>query len=110
MSGATEIYICQPGQAINEGRVEYGMMETRDEALSDAERRCASDPSIAKVAYYAVSEDGGFRCICTYDNPKAGKAPPVRTLGDGAVKSRRRRAVDSKPSLIRQLRAVFEED
>ena len=55
MSGATEIYICQPGQPIKEGRVEYGTMETRDE----------SGP---------------------------------------------RRAVESKPSLIRQLRAVFEED
>ena len=85
-------------------------METRDEALSDAERRCGSDPSIAKVAYYAVSESGDFKCICTYDNPKAGKAPSVRTLGDGAMKSGPRRAVESKPSLIRQLRAVFEED
>lgn len=110
MSGATEIYICQPGQPIKEGRVEYGTMETRDEALSDAERRCGSDPSIAKVAYYAVSESGDFRCICTYDNPKAGKAPSVRTLGDGAMKSGPRRPVESKPSLIRQLRAVFEED
>lgn len=110
MSGATEIYICQPGQPIKEGRVEYGTMETRDEALSDAERRCGSDPSIAKVAYYAVSESGAFKCICTYDNPNAGKAPPVRTLGDAVPKSRPRRAPPGKATLLNQLKAVFEEN
>jgi len=108
MPGATEIYICRPGQAIRDGKVEYSSVETRGEAEADAARRVRADPGIAKIAYYAVSEDGGFRSIYSFDNPRAGKAPMPRTVVDEPKASRR--TVIRRPSLFRRLRAVFEED
>ena len=110
MSGATEIYICQPGQALKEGRVEYGTMETRAEATSDAERRCNADRSIAKIAYYAVTESGKFRSIYTHENPNAAKPAPARRRGGVMTKTAPRRARPGKRSLIDKIRMVFEED
>ena len=110
MSGATEIYICKPGQALKEGRVEYGSMETRDEAASDAERRCRLDPTIARIAYYAVTESGDFRNIFTYDNPNAGKPKPVRTFGGGPERTGKRKTPQRAPTLLERVRAMFEED
>ncbi len=109
MSGATEIYICQPGQAIKEGRVEYGTMESRNEAASDAARRCKSDPTIAKIAYYAVKEDGGFRSIYSYDNPNASKAAPVRKKVGVMTKSAARRAPQAKRSFMDKIRTMLED-
>jgi hypothetical protein len=110
MSGATEIYICQPGQAIKQGRVEYGTMETRDEAAVDARRRSQSDPSIAKIAYYAVKEDGAFRSLYTFDNPNAAKPAPARKRAGVTTKAASRRLPPGKRSLIDKIRMVFEED
>ena len=109
MSGATEIYICQPGQAIKEGRVEYGTMESRNEAASDAVRRCKSDPSIAKIAYYAVKEDGAFRSIYSYENPNAAKAPSARKKagGVGTVAGARRAPAQGKRSFMDKIRGMF---
>lgn len=108
MSGATEIYICKPGQAIKEGQVEYSTIETRDEAETDAARRVRGDPTIAKLAYYAVKEDGDFRVLYTFDNPRAAKPPKTRSVVDDEDEPRRQS--QRPPSLFRRLRAVFEED
>ncbi len=108
MSGATEIYICQPGQAIKEGKVEYSTIETRAEAEIDAMQRVRNDPTIAKLAYYAVKDDGGFKSLYSFDNPRAGKAPEKRSaLDDLNTPSE---GGKRKPSLFRRIRAVFEED
>lgn len=108
MSGATEIYICKPGQAIKEGQVEYSSIETRSEAEADAARRVRGDPSIAKLAYYAVTEDGDFRVLYTFDNPRAAKAPKPRPAFDDEPAGRT--AAARPPSMFRRIRAVFEED
>ncbi len=107
MAGATEIYICKPGQAIKEGRVEYGAIETRDEAESDAEARLRIDPSIGRIAYYAVGENGDFRCILTRTNPNA-RAPEPRP----AAKPSRPPPKPKPPrrSLLRRVLALLEED
>jgi hypothetical protein len=110
MSGATEIYICQPGQALNEGRVEYGTMESRDDAASDAERRCKFDPTIAKIAYYTVTGSGKFHSIYTHENPNAAKPVPARKRRGVTTKASSRRARPVKRSLIDKIRMVFEED
>lgn len=108
MPGATEIYTCQPGQAIKEGKVDYSSLETRGEAEADAARRVKSDPTIAKIAYYAVTEDGDFKVLYTFDNPHAAKAPKPRPALDD--EKGRRKVAASKPSLFGRIRAVFEED
>ncbi len=103
MSGVTEIYICRPGQALKEGRMEYGSMETRAEAEADAAQRLRLNPGIAKIAYYAVSDNGDFRCIYSRNNPQAPAPEPRRP-------ARPRKAKPRKPSLLRRIRAVFEVD
>jgi len=108
MPGATEIYICKPGQAIRDGKVEYSSIETRGEAEADAARRVRQDPSIAKIAYYAVKEDGGFRSLYSFDNPHAAKAPERRSAMDDL--NPLSEATPQKPSLFQRIRAVFEED
>ena len=108
MPGATEIYICQPGQAIKEGKVEYSSIETRAEAEIDAIQRVRADPGIAKLAYYAVKDDGGFKSLYSFDNPRAGNAPEKRSaLDDLNLPSD---GAKPKPSFFRRIRAVFEED
>lgn len=109
MSGATEIYICKPGQAIKEGAVVYSTIESRDEAEADAGRRVRDDPTIAKIAYYAVKEDGSFRTLYSFDNPHAAKAPRSQSLMMDERKVRRPVATQPPP-LLRRIRAVFEED
>lgn len=108
MSGATEIYVCRPGQALKQGKLEYSSdISTRDEAASDAQRRCAADSGIARIAYYAVDGSGRFRNFFTYENPRAGKPQPRQSrAASGTAKVAKRRA----PSLLARVRAVFEED
>jgi len=108
MSGATEIYICKPGQAIKDGQVEYSSIETRGEAEADAARRVRKDPTIAKIAYYAVKENGDFRSLYSFDNPHAAKAPKRRSAMDEPDTPRR--VATRRTSLFKRIRAVFEED
>ena len=108
MPGATEIYICKPGQAIKEGKVEYSSIETRAEAEADAARRVTSDPTIAKIAYYAVKDDGRFRTLYSFDNPNAPKAPERRSAM--ADLNEARYSANRHTSLFQRFRAIFEED
>ena len=84
-------------------------MESRNDAASDARRRCRSDPSIAKIAYYAVNEDGGFRSLYSYDNPDAAKSASARKrVGGVGTVTAVRRAPQGKPSLMNKIRGMFE--
>jgi hypothetical protein len=103
-----EIYSCKPGQKLKEGRLDYNHdIATREEAEADAKRRCQIDPGLAKVAYYAVGDDGRFRMLCSYTNPKPLTAKP-RPLPAGAVR-RRPVAIQSKPpkSFLQKILALF---
>ena len=113
MSGATEIYICKPGQAIKEGKIEYSStVTTASQAEADALQKCAGDPTVAKIVYYAVSEDGSFKTLFSYDNPKAAKPRPRRAQAnsrDAYTSGKGRKKAQKKPaSLMDRLRAVFE--
>ncbi len=73
MSGATEIYLCKPGQDLKQGRVEYSdSIATKADAEADALQRCRFDKNLAKIAYYAVNDEGDFKVILTYNNPNIG--------------------------------------
>lgn len=106
MPGATEIYICKPGQAVEDGKVEYSSIATRAEAEADAARRVSADPTIGKIAYYAVKDDGRFRSLYSFDNPRAARdqRSALDDLNMPSLLEPRR------PSLFRRIRAVFEED
>ncbi|GAB6052216.1 hypothetical protein JCM17960_10360 [Magnetospira thiophila] len=79
-----EIYICKPGQALKEGRMEMNAdISSKEEAISDAERRVKMSPGIAKIAYYLLSDSGSFRCIYTHTNDAPATSKPPRRHGGG---------------------------
>jgi len=92
----TEIYSCKEGQSLKQGKLDYdASITTRDEAASDALKRCQRDPSLKKIAYYKVSEDGEFRVFYSYTNPNS---KPAGTPGrGGAGASAKPRPVAKKP-------------
>ena len=112
MSGITEIYICKDGQSLEEGKLEVSsLVETRAEAEADARRRCQFDPAVAKIAYYAVTDDGAYRNFYTYRNPNPvvkrgqplpGGAPP------GARARRRTVEKPAKQSLLTRIVGFFQ--
>lgn len=88
MSDTTEVYVCYEGQALKEGKLEYSYdIHDKEAAQSDAERRCQRDPTIHRIAYYAVDASGRFRNFCTYSNPNPA---PAGSRGGGRAGSRDR--------------------
>ena len=70
MSSVTEIYVCKPEQELKKGKLFTSQdIHTRQEAELDAREHCRIDDRIAKIAYYALQEDGAFKSILIYENP-----------------------------------------
>jgi hypothetical protein len=85
MNGVTEIYICKPGQAIKEGKLEHSStVRTRADALIDSVRRCKADPTIGQITYYAVADGGGFKTLFSYRNAKV-RSPRAGQAAGGAM-------------------------
>lgn len=105
----TEIYSCQDGQDLREGRLDYSSdIVDREAADADAKRRCKADPTLRKVAYYAVREDGGFRMIHAYTNPHWRPAAKPRPRGGGAPLHRPRAAAKpTPPGLLARIRRAL---
>jgi len=79
----TEIYSCKDGQSLKEGKLDYdASITTKEQAQSDALRRCQRDPTLKKIAYYKVSPDGEFRVFYSYTNPNC---KPAGSVGGGAA-------------------------
>lgn len=113
MPGVTEIYICQPGQALKEGElVMSNDVSTREEAQADAKSRCYLDRSIARIVYYAIRADGDFRTIYSYENPNVRNPKVARPLvADVSFgPARKFRRSQPAPTLFGRLRALFETD
>lgn len=123
MSGVTEIYVCKAGQDLKQGKLETSTrISSREDAECDAEQRCKLDPSIDRIAYYAVGEDGTFKNFLTYKNPRAvaaaaaaasaASAPKPRAVRGKAAKAARVsvRRSGGTPTLFQKVRALFEED
>jgi len=107
----TEVYSCKPGQKLKEGRLDYAPhVETKELAEADAKRRCQADPSLAKIAYYLVNEDGRFRMLHSYTNPKPSAARPVRRpMAQSDFQPRPKKAAKPPPppSLWQRLLRLF---
>ncbi len=106
MSGSTEIYICKPGQALTDGRVEYGDITTKADAEDDAAERLRYVSSIGKIAYYTIHPSGDFKCLYTKQNPKHAKAHAKKPAGV-ATRTRPRRKKTVKVSLLRRALNLF---
>ena len=111
MAKTTEIYTCQPGQDIKQGKLEISeAITSREAAMADAFKRTKADPSIAQIAYYSVGENGDVEPLFSYEttkSPKSAKVSAPRGAKAGPAKGSRKKAVKKK-SLFGRLRAVFE--
>ncbi|MBF0307129.1 MAG: hypothetical protein HQL41_15930 [Alphaproteobacteria bacterium] len=106
----TEIYSCLPGQKLKEGKLDYSDdIEDKESAEVDAKRRVTNNPALEKVAYYKVSEDGRFKVIYSYTNPKPAKGgSPKRAAGGAAPrpKAQAKPKVEKK-GLIQTIKGWF---
>ena len=100
----TEIYICKDGQEIKQGKLVYSDdVVDREGADEDARRRCRSDPTIKKIAYYKVAPSGDFRVFFSYTNPDCKPVPRM----PAAVSPARKKPAAKKappPGLFARLR------
>ena len=110
MTEITEIYSVRGDQEIRQGKLDYSeTIDHRDAAEPDALRRCAADPTIRKVVYYRVRDDGTFRTLYAYDNPKAGiRRKPRGSYGDPMPRARKSSATRKKSIVERLLSALRE--
>jgi hypothetical protein len=70
MPDVVEIYLCKAGQKLEEGRlVMSNDIVDKDAAKADALNRCKISPSLARIAYYAISSNGDFKPYYSYTNP-----------------------------------------
>src|SRR5579859_4374010 len=91
----TEIYSCKEGQSLKQGKLDYdASITSKDQAQSDALRRCQRDPTLKKVAYYKVSPDGEFRVFYSYTNPNC---KPAGARGGAGAPSRGSTGTAAKP-------------
>ena len=76
MSNAVEIYICKKGQALKEGKVEYSQaIYDKYGAEDDAKARIQRSPSIHKIAYYKINDEGDFRIFYSFTNKDLNELP-----------------------------------
>ena len=77
MSDVVEIYICLPGQALKEGKVEVShSISDKYAAESDAKSRVQINPKIYKIAYYRINDTGDFRIFYSYTNKDVAQDKP----------------------------------
>lgn len=94
-----EIYLCKPGQALKDGHLVYSdAIHCRADAEADALQRIKTNPGLAKIAYYQVSETGDFKILYSHQNPNAG-APPKPKSDPANPRKRRKKKMPKKLSL-----------
>lgn len=107
----TEIYSCLPGQKLKEGKLDYSDdIGDKESAEVDAKRRVQNNPALEKVAYYSVTEDGRFRVIYSYTNPKPAKAGAPKRAGGGGPPRPKAAVAPKKPEkkgLIQTVKGWF---
>ncbi len=109
MSGITEIYICKFGERLEDGALQTtDDIRSRDHAERDAQELCRCDPTIDKIAYYSIREDGKNRHLLTYTNPfnpRRNRKEPPRGTDDTRAGIRLRKP--ATPALWRRILSWF---
>jgi hypothetical protein len=114
MPEITEIYSVRGEANIRDGALEYSeTIANRSAAEADAQARCSRDPSIRKVVYYRVSDEGSFRTLFSYDNPRAGASgarKPRRQMAETLPRGKGQRPLPKKKSgLLDRLMSVLKD-
>ena len=109
MTGITEIYISKFGGKLEDGALQTTEdIQNRDQAERDAQQMCQRDPTIDKIAYYAVRDDGKNRHLLTYTNPSnARRGNLERPDATDDVPAGIRLRQPATPSLWRRILALF---
>jgi len=77
MPDVVEIYMCKAGQKLDQGQMVVSHDITDKEAAkADAESRCKINPTLARVAYYAINPNGDFKPYYAYANPNIDATKP----------------------------------
>ncbi len=109
MSDITEIYISKFGERLEDGSLQTTEdILNRDQAERDAQDLCRRDPSIDKIAYYSVRDDGNSRHLLTFtnpNNPHRASREPARSADDAPAGIRLRKP--AAPSLWRRILSLF---
>lgn len=89
VSNVVEIYICNEGQDLKQGRLETSQeIANRTDAGADAQYRCSEDNAIQEIAYYSLTDEGDAKKLLIYENPHfsgtTAKAGAKRPNGNGA--------------------------
>ncbi len=109
MTGITEIYISKFGEKLEDGALQTTEdIQNRDQAERDAQQMCQRDPTIDKIAYYAVRDDGNNRHLLTYtnlSNPRRNKIAQPDDTDDAPAGIRLRQP--KAPSLWRRIISLF---
>ena len=109
MSGITEIYISKFGERLEDGALQTTEdIQNRDQAERDAQEMCRRDPTIDKIAYYSVRDDGNNRHLLTYTNPSnplRNRAMPPDDTDDARAGIRLKQP--ATPSLWRRILSLF---
>ena len=104
----TEIYSCKEGQKLKDGKLDLSHdITSKEQAQGDAKRRCKFDPSIKKIAYYSVTEDGRFRNFFTYTNPVTTPVPKKVMVEDPVLRRSSRPRSKPPQSLLARLMAFL---
>ena len=109
MSGVTEIYISKLGERLEDGALQTTQdIRNRHQAERDAQEMCRRDPTIDKIAYYAVHDDGNNRHLLTYtnpSNPRRNRRQPSRDTDDTPTAIRLRKPATA--SLWQRILGLF---
>ena len=107
MSGITEVYVCKFGERLEDGALQTTTeIASRDDAERDAEAMCQRDPTIDRIAYYSVKDDGNHRHLLTYTNPtnpRRAQREPNPPTPRPALRTRKRAA----PTFWQRILAMF---
>lgn len=109
MSDITEIYISKFGERLEDGALQTTEdIQNRDQAERDAHELCRRDPSIDKIAYYSVGDNGNNRHLLTYTNPNnPRRISRERDRSEDDARAGIRLRNPATPSLWRRILSLF---
>ncbi len=108
MPEVVEIYICKPGQKLEEGQLVVSRdIGDKEAAKEDAERRCKISPSVDRIAYYAINDSGDFKPYFSYKNPNVEAAKPKSAVSQ-KPKKRKRKKKPVKKSIWQKIKSALD--
>jgi len=98
MPDVVEIYMCKAGEKLEDGNLAVSRdIYDKAAAKTDAIKRCKISPALARIAYYAINDNGDFKPYYAYNNPKVEEPKPSQAANEGLRKNAAKRSPRRKP-------------